>query len=245
MIENQYISGKVCLERMKGRWLVSQGNTQRTKHGSREKFIKGRGFYGFGGAYVPSNAMCSPDIPGIMGFTCNFGKALLRFPLLGTYNNVAGGTCVRHTGEEDPGKKVRARFFVRRQLSKLLAARPPPVPLVVTVVTHLRFHRLHPLAAFSHSPPSLPRARLSPLNVRQVIYTRGFTARKILRKAVTRDRNATLLRASSFPSENEKSFFYEATSVERISSYWGTIPTLRESKRMRLERREFAKIARR
>lgn len=245
MIENQYISGKVCLERMKGRWLVSQGNTQRTKHGSREKFIKGRGFYGFGGAYVPSNAMCSPDIPGIMGFTCNFGKALLRFPLLGTYNNVAGGTCVRHTGEEDPGKKVRARFFVRRQLSKLLAARPPPVPLVVTVVTHLRFHRLHPLAAFSHSPPSLPRARLSPLNVRQVIYTRGFTARKILRKAVTRDRNATLLRASSFPSENEKSFFYEATSVERISSYWGTIPTLRESKRTRLERREFAKIARR
>lgn len=189
--------------------------------------------------------MCSPDIPGIMGFTCNFGKALLRFPLLGTYNNVAGGTCVRHTGEEDPGKKVRARFFVRRQLSKLLAARPPPVPLVVTVVTHLRFHRLHPLAAFSHSPPSLPRARLSPLNVRQVIYTRGFTARKILRKAVTRDRNATLLRASSFPSENEKSFFYEATSVERISSYWGTIPTLRESKYTRLERREFAKIARR
>lgn len=180
-----------------------------------------------------------------MGFTCNFGKALLRFPLLGTYNNVAGGTCVRHTGEEDPGKKVRARFFVRRQLSKLLAARPPPVPLVVTVVTHLRFHRLHPLAAFSHSPPSLPRARLSPLNVRQVIYTRGFTARKILRKAVTRDRNATLLRASSFPSENEKSFFYEATSVERISSYWGTIPTLRESKYTRLERREFAKIARR
>lgn len=110
-----------------------------------------------------------------MGFTCNFGKALLRFPLLGTYNNVAGGTCVRHTGEEDPGKKtLRARFFVRRQLSKLLAARPPPVPLVVTVVTHLRFHRLHPLAAFSHSPPSLPRARLSPLNVRGDLHARIY-----------------------------------------------------------------------
>lgn len=152
--------------------------------------------------------MCSPDIPGIMGFTCNFGKALLRFPLLGTYNNVAGGTCVRHTGEEDPGKKVRARFFVRRQLSKLLAARPPPVPLVVTVVTHLRFHRLHPLAAFSHSPPSLFRARLSPLNVRQVIYTRGFTARKILRKAVTRDRNATLLRAPLLFLPRTKNHFF-------------------------------------
>lgn len=53
---------------------------------------------------------------------------------------------------------------------------------------------------FSSSCAHTPRP---PLNVRQVIYTRGFTARKILRKAVTRDRNATSL----FFLSSKKSFF--------------------------------------
>ena len=80
------------------------------------------------------------------------------------------------------------------RVQRVSSSCPRLVPLVVTVVTHLRFHRLHPLANLS--PPFLPHAR-PPLNVRQVIYTRGFTARKILRKAVTRDRNATRGTASS------------------------------------------------
>lgn len=81
------------------------------------------------------------------------------------------------------------------------------------VVTHLRFHQLHP-----HQPPFLlltPPLRL-PLNVRQVIYTLGFTARKILRKAVTRDQNAT--RGTTVSSKNEKRFFYETGALPMRSS---------------------------
>lgn len=46
---------------------------------------------------------------------------------------------------------------------------------------HTRFHSVR---LTRHGPPPL-RSSLRLLNVRQVIYTRGFTARKILRKALT------------------------------------------------------------
>lgn len=55
----------------------------------------------------------------------------------------------------------------------------------------------------------LPLLRL-PLNVRQVIYTRGFTARKILRKAATRTETGATrpsARETTRASKNEKPFF--------------------------------------
>lgn len=52
-----------------------------------------------------------------------------------------------------------------------------------------------------------------------MIYTRGFTARKILRKAVTRDRNATSFEPPlSF--EERKNHFLRGAGL--VYSYWGT-----------------------
>lgn len=130
----------------------------------------------------------------------------------------------------NPRKKVRARFscvdnFRNSWLSSWLTGLGRLVPVVVTVVTHLRFHRLHPLANLSPVLFFLLRApRLSPpLNVRQVIYTRGFIARKILRKAVTRDRNATRGTASSlFFLPRTKNHFFRRGNVH------GAYPLIRE-----------------
>lgn len=109
-----------------------------------------------------------------------------------------------------------------------------------TSVAYLRFH----CSASSPRRTTAPRAprRASPLlrsslrllNVRQVIYTRGFTAREILRKALTRAqkparRGATppssrvprKARRCRTPSENEKSFFtgrVRATGTTTMSS---------------------------
>jgi len=59
-------------------------------------------------------------------------------------------------------------------------------------------------------PRPLLRSSLRLLNVRQVIYTRGFTAREILRKALTRTETSVARRVARrrcASSENEKSFF--------------------------------------
>lgn len=128
-----------------------------------------------------------------------------------------------------PSQKGACEIFVRRQLSKLLAVLlahrswPPCAG---------RRHRRHAPtispASSSRQPlacPFLPLARTAPLpppplNVRQVIYTRGFTARKILRKAVTRDRNATRGTASSlFFLPRTKNHFFARQRPWSLSSY--------------------------
>lgn len=61
IIENQYISEKVCSERREEDGWSHRKIQRRTKVGSRtrEKFIKGRGFYGR--KERTSDTMCSPD----------------------------------------------------------------------------------------------------------------------------------------------------------------------------------------
>lgn len=181
---------------------------------------------------------CALQIPGIMGFTCNFGKALLRFPcqVRIIMSRVQRVFAIR----AKPSQKGACEIFVRRQLSKLLAVLlahrswPPCAG---------RRHRRHAPtispASSSRQPlacPFLPLAPTAPLppplNVRQVIYTRGFTARKILRKAVTRDRNATRGTASSlFFLPRTKNHFFTRQRPWSLSSYQGT--SLRERERER------------
>lgn len=110
---------------------------------------------------------------------------------------------VRHT-RLDGGGFCRARVskralshtydFTAVRSSRLVSSRPPRSPLL--------------------------RSSLRLLNVRQVIYTRGFTAREILRKALTRAENrrgrASTARCDARLPRTKNRFFFlrSATSYE-------------------------------
>lgn len=139
-----------------------------------------------------------------MGFTCNSEARWESWP---SDRRFFEGARLRQEPKAH-GAAHKVRFLPGKSFETHVPA---------SAVTHLRFHRhrlrpsLSPPLLLSPSPhPSPLRRRRLPLNVRQVIYTRGFTARKILRKAVTRAETGATQPSrrekTTRGSENEKPF---------------------------------------
>lgn len=134
-----------------------------------------------------------------MGFTCNSEARWESCPLFKEVCTFAN-ECPPY------GAHAQGAIFTSHNFPKHMS----PTLFVPSRTYDFTSFNPRPQPPFPFLPLALP-PRLH-LNVRQVIYTRGFTARMILRKAVTRGRNATRETPALFPER--KTIF----SLRRISA---------------------------